>query len=69
MEAELRINGKIAFLRRARKQHRCKNCPLPIARGQFYYEVTYGGSGLGSIKFPIRVHYGHCLQEEIGDLA
>lgn len=59
-------NGKVARLRCARKQHACKQCPRPIYPGQHYYEVTYAGSGLGSIKFPARVHYGHCLQKELG---
>ena len=64
MQTEIRQNGKIAILRRARKQQTCKQCPAPITCGRYYWEVTLAGSGLGSIKFPTRVHYGHCLQKE-----
>lgn len=43
-------------LRRARKQHTCRVCPRPITPGESYYEVTIAGGGLGSLKFPDRIH-------------
>ncbi len=58
---ELRFNGKIATLRRARKAHKCCGCGLPIPAGTDYYEVVYGGSGLGSLKFPEHSHI-ECLE-------
>jgi hypothetical protein len=42
--------------RRARKEHTCKMGDGTIARGEEYWEMTIGGGGLGSIKFPDRVH-------------
>lgn len=59
---ELRLNGKIATLRQARKAHTCADCGLPIAKGTYYYEVVYAGSGLGSLKFPERNHI-ECLEK------
>lgn len=59
---ELRLNGKIATLRHARKSHTCKECPLPIESGTDYYEVVYAGSGLGGLKFPYRYHID-CLED------
>ncbi len=54
-------NGKTATLRKARKQHRCSECPFPIFLGERYFEVVLNGSGLGSSKFPDRVH-ARCLR-------
>jgi hypothetical protein len=42
--------------RRARKEHPCKMGDGIIAPGEEYWEMTIGGGGLGSIKFPDRVH-------------
>jgi hypothetical protein len=49
-------DGCTATMTKARKDHRCKVCPMPIVRGTHYYSVTYNGAGLGSIKFPNRLH-------------
>lgn len=48
--------GRIATLTKARKLHRCALCQEYIPKGDFYYSVVCGGSGLGGIKFPDRVH-------------
>ena len=53
---ELRLNGKIATLRHARKAHKCSECGFPIPADTDYYEVVYAGSGLGGLKFPDYVH-------------
>ena len=53
------INGKIIQRRNARKAHSCKCCGITIVPGP-YYEITLAGSGLGSIKYPDRVH-SRCL--------
>lgn len=57
---ELRMGGYIFTRRKARKDHKCKECPTPIAAGDEYFEVVIGGGGLGSLKFPSRIHIG-CL--------
>ena len=59
-----RENGKVGIWRRARKEHTCKQCGAPILKGDHYWEVTLAGSGLGSNKFPARVHAGSCLEKE-----
>ena len=41
--------------------YECKECGLPIEPREYYYSVTWAGSGLGSIKFPDRVHMGCVL--------
>ncbi|KKN48218.1 hypothetical protein LCGC14_0654800 [marine sediment metagenome] len=53
---EIRLHGRIATLRRAHKSHRCDECNLLIESGQYYYELVWGGAGLGSLKFPDHVH-------------
>lgn len=53
---ELREAGKVLTLRKARKEHQCSVCPEPIRSGERYYEIVEGGSGLGRLKFPDRVH-------------
>lgn len=57
------FDGRIATLTRARKEHRCRECPEPIAAGEHYYSVVIGGGGLCSTKFPKRVHI-ECLRTE-----
>jgi len=53
----LRVNGKQATLRRARKVHKCTECGLLIEPGKFYYEVILtGGSGVGGFLYPDHVH-------------
>lgn len=61
---EIRIHGRIATLRRARKSHWCKECNPIIERGQYYYEVVWGGAGLGNQKFPDHVHVD-CIQKHL----
>ncbi len=63
---EIRANGKIATLRRTRKEHCCSRCKEPIPAGLDYYEVIYAGSGLGGIKFPERFHLD-CLKSKEGE--
>jgi len=59
---EVRRNGYIATLRKARTGKKCSACGLPIEPGQEYYEVVAGGGGLGWLKFPYRCH-PECLEE------
>ncbi len=61
---DIRRNGYIATLRRARKGHRCGVCDLSIEPGQEYYEIVGAGGGLGGQKFPDRAHLG-CLEKYI----
>jgi hypothetical protein len=62
LENEIRRNGYIATLRRARKGHICRACRQPIQPGQEYYEVTRGGGGLGWLKYPSKCH-SDCLED------
>jgi len=59
---EIRRNGYIATLRRARKGHTCRECRQPIQPEQEYYEVVKGGGGLGWLKFPDRCH-PRCIED------
>ncbi len=58
---DLRVGGKIARLTRARKEHQCTACDVPIEKGTDYYCVYTGGAGLGDVKFPSRYHID-CLE-------
>ena len=49
--------GYICDLRHARKEHTCSVSGLTILPGEYYFECTVGGGGLGSIKFPDRVKF------------
>lgn len=55
-------SGTIAELVTAGKAHKSDCCGLPIEPGKRYYRVTIGGGGLGSLKFPDRVHE-RCIRE------
>ena len=52
---ELRVNGRICELTRAKKSFKCSWSGLDIVPGEEYYAVAIAGAGLGSIKFPDRV--------------
>lgn len=52
----IRQEGKIYEPHKARKRYRCKQCHEEIEPGTYYYAVFIGGSGLGGIKFPDRIH-------------
>lgn len=61
-----RHDGRIACLvKRPSKNHSCRECRGTIDKGEPYYAVTSGGSGLGYIKFPDRVHIA-CLARHLG---
>ena len=51
-----------AELTTARKHHRCCVCQEYILPKSRYYAIFVGGGGLGSIKFPERVHTA-CLEQ------
>jgi hypothetical protein len=59
---EVRRNGYIAVLRKARKGFKCCGCGFPIGAGTEYYEVVAGGGGLGWLKLPDRLHT-QCLEQ------
>lgn len=59
--AQIIRNGRIAELRRAMKTYICKQCGETIENGNYYYAVVIGGGGLGSLKFPSRVHQ-ECIE-------
>ena len=70
LPSDIRQNGKIAELRKARKCHNCSGCRQPITEGTRYYSVTYAGAGLSSIKFPDRFHaecVGDFMKEGSGE--
>ena len=58
----IRTAGRIVERKRARKIHDCKECGEPILQGEVYLSITIAGAGLGSIKFPDRIHLV-CLGE------
>jgi len=60
---ELRVNGRIAQMVKARKGHKCSECGLPIEPGTEYYRVYLGGAGLGNLKHPEHVHI-YCFHKE-----
>jgi len=62
---EVRRNGYIATLRKARTGKKCAACGFPIESGQEYYVVVRGGGGLGWLKFPDHVH-PECLDAYLG---
>lgn len=59
----LRQYGWIPETKTARKRHYCHVCLLPILPKQQYYSIVIGGGGLGSLKFPGRIHKNaECLK-------
>jgi len=58
MPKEIRRNGLIATLTKARKEFICRQSGLLINKDEFYYVVISGGSGLAGIKHPDRVKAG-----------
>jgi hypothetical protein len=60
---DIRIDGRIAELvTAARKSYPCRYCPQTIILGEPHYIVSWAGAGLGSIKFPSRLH-ASCLPD------
>jgi len=53
---ELRVNGRIAQMARARKGHKCPEWGLPKEPGTEYYRVYLGSAGLGNLKYPEHTH-------------
>lgn len=63
---DIRANGKIAHLvKKPRKAHTCSECNLIVEVSEPYYAITWGGSGLGSNKFPDRACVA-CVPESLG---
>ncbi len=60
---ELRVNGRIAQIVTARKDHKCSECGLPIEPRTKYYRVYIGGAGLGNLKYPEHTHI-YCFHKE-----
>ncbi len=67
MNKTIVYNGKTFTLIKAKKEHRCIGCPHPILHGEDYWSITLNGAGLGSTKFPDRIHKGDCLSKYIYD--
>lgn len=53
-------SGRIE-VKKARKEHACQVCQHPIFPG-FHYLAVFYGMGLGSLKFPDRIHTW-CLKD------
>ena len=60
-------NGMIATLRGARKEHTCCVCHIPIYPDEHYWEIVYGGSGLGGTCHPERVCV-MCRAQKMGEV-
>lgn len=55
--ARITLNGKIADRTFAqRKSFTCWHCKGEIPQFTYYYSVVIAGGGLGSLKFPDRIH-------------
>ena len=59
---EIRVWGKRAILRRARKVHECAASGLPIEKGKDYYCVYICGAGLKNTIYPARVRV-ECIHD------
>lgn len=51
----IRVWGKRAILRSARKEHKCAASGIPIEKGKDYYCVYICGASLKNTIFPARV--------------
>ena len=61
IEKKVIKDGYIADLRLSRKYYDCVICKKIIGLGEKHYTVVVAGGGLGSLKFPDRVHID-CLE-------
>lgn len=58
--------GRVATLiEKPRLPFICSECSQPLPAGDPHYSVTIGGGGLGSVKFPERVHVD-CIYQHLG---
>lgn len=58
-------NGKIATLKKARKNHTCCVCHSKIGVDDHYWHIIYAGSGVRSMVYPERVCV-NCLEVKMG---
>jgi hypothetical protein len=66
LSRDFRHEGRIACLvKHPARQYSCRECRGIIEKGEPHYMVTWGGAGLGNIKFPSRVHVA-CLPRNLG---
>lgn len=56
MKISIVCNGKTYTPRTAKKEFTCSECKLPIIPGEDYWSITLNGAGVGSLKYPDRIH-------------
>lgn len=58
--------GYVATPVKARREFACTECKGAIQVGDAHYSVVIAGGGLGSLKFPDRVHQD-CLEKYLNE--